>query len=42
MIEWIEAILQIIGILTLVYLFKILRGLSGGLKIFYFQRERKR
>ena len=41
MIEWIEAILQIIGILTLVYLFTVW-GLSGGLKRFFTFREKKK
>ena len=41
MIEWIEAILQIIGILTLVYLFTIW-GLSGGFKRFFtFKKKEK-
>ena len=41
MVEWIEAILQIIGILTLVYLFTFW-GLSGGFKgIFTFRKKKK-
>ena len=41
MVEWIEAILQIIGILTLVYLFTVW-GLSGGSKRFFTFREKKK
>ena len=41
MVEWIEAILQIIGILTLVYLFTVW-GLSGGFKRFFTFREKKK
>ena len=41
MIEWIEAILQIIGILTLVYLFTMW-GLSGSFKRFFTFRKKKR
>ena len=41
MVEWIEAILQIIGILTLVYLFTIW-GLSGNFKRFFTFRKKKR
>ena len=41
MIEWIEAILQIIGILTLVYLFTVW-GLSGGFKRFFTFRKKKK
>ena len=41
MIEWIEAILQMIGMLTLVYLFTIW-GLSGGFKSFFtFKKQKK-
>tara|TARA_Y100000816_G_C25810167_1_gene424102 strand:+ start:60 stop:215 length:156 start_codon:yes stop_codon:yes gene_type:complete len=41
MVEFIEAILQMIGIMTLVYLFTIW-GLSGGFKIFFtFRKKRK-
>ena len=38
--EWIEAILQMIGILTLVYLFTIW-GLSGGFKSFFTFKKKK-
>ena len=41
MIEWIEAILQIVGILTLVYLFTVW-GLSGGLKDFLLSKRKKK
>ena len=41
MIEWIEAILQIIGILTLVDLFTVW-GLSGGLKTFFTFKEKEK
>ena len=39
--EWIEAILQMIGILTLVYLFTIW-GLSGGFKNFFTFKKKKK
>lgn len=41
MLEWIEAILQIIGVLTLVYLFTMW-GLSGGLKNFFTFKKKKK
>ena len=41
MIEWIEAILQIIGILTLVYLFTVW-GLSSGFKRFFTFKEKEK
>ena len=41
MVEWIEAILQMIGILTLVYLFTIW-GLSGGFKKFFRFKKKKK
>ena len=42
MIEWIEAIIQIIGILTLSILIWRVGTQWWFKKIFYFQRERKR
>ena len=41
MVEWIEAILQIIGVLTLVYLFTMW-GLSGGFKNFFTFKKKKK
>ena len=41
MVEFMEAILQMIGIMTLVYLFTIW-GLSGGFKSFFTFRKKKR
>ena len=41
MVEWIEAILQMIGILTLVYLFTMW-GLSGGFKNFFTFKKTKK
>ena len=40
-IIWIESILQMIGILTLVYLFTI-RGLSRGFKKFFTYKKKKK
>ena len=41
MVELIQALLQLIGLITLIYLF-LAWGLSGGLKKFFTFREKKK